>query len=676
MDELETLKLNVVVEQLDDTSARVGIERNDATLVPGEIIKENYAIREQLGSGGRGTVFLARDLQLEQDIAIKIWHKFLADDHINQERFRREARIAAMLDHPNIVRVRAFGYHRDMPFMAMEYVCGMSLEQCLKENGALSQEQFRLVFLPLVDALKYADNSHVLHRDIKPANIMVNPPLFDQPKLVDFGMARLSEDAAAPSQVLTKTTTVAGSPAYMSPEQCQGKLLDARSDIYSIGVTMFQALTGELPFNAESDFALMSMHIHNAPSFPKNSPVGTHLQDIVLRCLQKDPADRYQSAASLFDALIMLDTACLKTPAQPRVGGANRALASILLLTMLSFALLGVVGVLAWMRFSRDTSAPLPSHNEKKAPPIKSLGHDKRPTEDLLSEAGYAAERNEPTAHVVALYETAMQLARKNNQPAYFLDAESSLARLLLCRNEKKRGEKVLRSALYDLEHTEEPSPAVSYAIYRDVAHLYLGNGKFDKAEEYFYKALKAVQVYKTETRRWREAAVLHEIASLYWAMKDTKKSIRLLKQSVETSPQDIETSIRATELMTKTLFDEPELAAWALKVYEQNRQYGVTTCGSSHLLEAANMLALRSKYDQALKLAAYARADASVDGPSTAEVDALIALTRFSLKSGHIDNAKRYCQQALLIPHKHITSAQATKLKELRTKLNHESPH
>lgn len=258
-----------------------------------------YQILERLGRGGMATVYRAYQLGMDRIVAVKVMHPQYTDDPSFVERFKREARAVGGLRHPNIVQVIDFDVQDGEYYMVMEYIETESLKERLQKRGALPVGEALSIARKLADALAYAHMHGMLHRDVKPANVLMGKD--NEPILTDFGIAKLIDSTG-----LTASGSAVGTPAYMSPEAGRGEPVDERADVYSLGVMLYEMLSGQLPFDADTPYAVILKHI-NEP-LPPLRPRVTHLPEsverIVIKALEKDRARRYQSAAELRDALL------------------------------------------------------------------------------------------------------------------------------------------------------------------------------------------------------------------------------------------------------------------------------------------------------------------------------------------------------------------------------------
>lgn len=257
----------------------------------------DYEILALLGAGGMGKVYKVRNTISERIEAMKVLLARLDEHPELVDRFSREIKVTATLDHPNIAALRTAQRIGNQLAMIMEYVDGSTLDSLMR-SGAMPLAQVLEIVNQSLSALAYAHSLSVVHRDIKPANIMVTPE--GRVKLMDFGIARMAADRS-----LTKTGQMVGSLYYMSPEQVEGKSLDARSDLYSLGVTLYELVTSKKPFEGDSDYAILAGHLHQPPRPPiELSPgVPEGLNEIILMALAKDPNERFQTAAAFRGAL-------------------------------------------------------------------------------------------------------------------------------------------------------------------------------------------------------------------------------------------------------------------------------------------------------------------------------------------------------------------------------------
>jgi pimeloyl-ACP methyl ester carboxylesterase len=268
----------------------------------------HYRILEKLGEGGMGEVYRAEDSTLKRQVALKVLPTDVAGSQERLDRFQREAESLAALNHPNIVHVYSVEEGDGVHFLTMELVDGQSLDQLIPGDG-LPIERLLDLSIPLADALAEAHEQGIVHRDLKPANIMIDHR--GQPKILDFGLAKLrqaelSEDLSQlPTDVMTRAGTVLGTYPYMSPEQVEGKVVDSRSDIFSLGVVLHEMATGERPFKGESSASLIAAILTESPAEAASlrSELPPDFGRIISKCLEKDPEKRYRSSGELVEAL-------------------------------------------------------------------------------------------------------------------------------------------------------------------------------------------------------------------------------------------------------------------------------------------------------------------------------------------------------------------------------------
>ncbi len=274
--------------------------RNDPML--GRVVEGKYRIDAVIGFGGMATVYRTTRLHIGDTVAMKILREDLLREPKFAERFRREAQAAAQLKHPNVVAVYDFGVASDgIVFLVMELVEGRTLREIIKERAPMLALAATTIVRQICGALAEAHRRDIVHRDVKPANIVVDePPDGVRVKVLDFGIASLR---GGTTMTFTETGAVLGTPAYMSPEQCLGEDLDGRSDIYSLGVVLFEMLCGVVPFNSPTATAVVMQHVQQAPPPLRvlNVSIPESVERVVLRAMAKRREDRQQSARELAD---------------------------------------------------------------------------------------------------------------------------------------------------------------------------------------------------------------------------------------------------------------------------------------------------------------------------------------------------------------------------------------
>ncbi len=275
----------------------------------GRIFLGRYETQKLLGEGGMGKVYLARQIDLNRMVVVKIMHDHVASDPKFRERFKRETDVMARFTHPNAVTLYDASVTDEFgSCIVMEYVKGINLESLLQKSGRLSFGRVARILSQLCDVLQAAHELSIIHRDLKPANIMICEP--DTPKervkVMDFGLAKLLDDGQLKQVTDTAVDFAVGTPGYIAPEQVRGEMMDHRGDLYSVGVMLFELITGRLPFQGATSMDVLLAHATENP--PKFSELGMNriapkaVEDVIHWCLAKDPADRPQSARELADA--------------------------------------------------------------------------------------------------------------------------------------------------------------------------------------------------------------------------------------------------------------------------------------------------------------------------------------------------------------------------------------
>ncbi len=264
----------------------------------GTVLGNRYEIIEKIGEGGMACVYKAKCRLLNRNVAVKVLKEEFVDDEDFIKKFKRESQAAASLSHPNIVNVYDVGVEEiegtSIHYIVMEYIKGKTLKEIIKEKGKLSIEEILDYSIQIAEALEHAHKNHIVHRDIKPHNIMITDD--GRVKVTDFGIAR-----AATTSTVTNSTNVIGSVHYFSPEQARGGYTDEKSDIYSLGIVMYEMLTGKVPYEGDSPISVALKHIEGEIQPPReiDNTVPVGLEKIIMKCVQKNQFDRYQSAGEL-----------------------------------------------------------------------------------------------------------------------------------------------------------------------------------------------------------------------------------------------------------------------------------------------------------------------------------------------------------------------------------------
>ncbi len=283
-----------------------------------QVFTGRYQMVRQLARGGMAEVFLARDLLLDRPVALKVLFPEFSSDRSFVERFRREARAAANLNHPNIVSIFDWGEEEGTYFIVMEFVDGLTLREVTRRQGTLAPTQAAEVAAEIASALHFAHLNGVVHRDVKPGNVMITER---QVKVTDFGIAR----AGDPAESLTQTGAVMGTATYFSPEQAQGQAVDARTDVYSLGVVLYEMVAGRPPFVGDSPVSIAYQHVRETPTPLRehNPQVPPAFEAIVAKAMAKNRDDRYATAEELRNDLLRFTQGrTISVPAVPPVAAA------------------------------------------------------------------------------------------------------------------------------------------------------------------------------------------------------------------------------------------------------------------------------------------------------------------------------------------------------------------
>src|SRR3954464_12432027 len=254
----------------------------------GDVLSDRYELEELVGTGGMSSVFRAHDRLLDRKVALKILHQHYSSDDDYVERFKREARSVAALSHPNIVTVIDRGEHADRQFIVFEYVDGENLKRMIERRGPAPVPEALELAIQIARGLGFAHQQGLIHRDVKPQNVLLNGD--GRAKVTDFGIAR----SLSVQRGMTQTGTVLGTSDYIAPEQAQGQRVDEHTDVYSLGVVLYELLTSEVPFPGENFVAVAMRHINEEPPsvLGKRPDVPPRLDDAIRRAMAKQPEDR------------------------------------------------------------------------------------------------------------------------------------------------------------------------------------------------------------------------------------------------------------------------------------------------------------------------------------------------------------------------------------------------
>lgn len=365
-----------------------------------------YQIMEEVGRGGMASVYRAYQSSLNRYVAIKVLPPQLAYDEEFVHRFLREARAAASLNHPNIVTVHDVGEQDGLYYIVMEFLEGQTLKDLIQREGALSPERAARILAQVAAALDYAHQRGFVHRDIKPANIFVGPD--GRVKLTDFGIAR----AASEVEQLTRTGMLVGTPEYMAPEQAAGNPIDHRTDLYALGVVLYQMMTGQVPHRGTTPHSILHAIIYDPPPPPRqlNAAVPPTIEKVILKALAKQPGDRYQKGADMAAALRAASTAHYpdslvaptpppKTPSPgPAPSGRKQSfpLAGALL-ALAAVTIVVVMGLIAAALLGGDEQAtPVPTQVIVVVTPANGGTEVIRPTDTPMPEESVPSPTAEP----------------------------------------------------------------------------------------------------------------------------------------------------------------------------------------------------------------------------------------------------------------------------------------
>jgi TolB-like protein/Tfp pilus assembly protein PilF len=361
----------------------------------------HYRVLEKIGAGAMGTVYRAHDERLDRDVAIKVLPPSGLGDDEARRLFRKEALALSRLNHPNIAAIYDFDRDAEVDFLVMELITGVNLASKLA-RGALSEEEVLQFGQQMALALEHAHGYGVVHRDLKPGNVIIRPD--GQLKVVDFGLAKLlTMDESAPTETLSGIHGLAGTLPYMSPEQLWGRPPDCRSDIYSVGVVLYEMATGKRPFQGKAPTAISEAILHTEPVSPRQlSPaISSSFESVILKCLQKEPVTRYQTARELSADLrrVQIPGPGITAGRKPASVRARWVPIALLIAMLAVVAPISFLKVRAWQARTKATSQ-IPSIRSLAVLPLENLSRD--PEQEYFAD-GMTDELTTELAHISAL---------------------------------------------------------------------------------------------------------------------------------------------------------------------------------------------------------------------------------------------------------------------------------
>lgn len=533
----------------------------------GSTFGAKYRIVSKLGAGGMGGVYLAEHLLMNRQVALKLLRSNLIEDEVLQKRFQNEAKAASQISHPNAVTLFDFGVNEGVPYLVMEYIQGRTLKLVIDQEKPLALDRVANILMQLAEALHSAHRLGIVHRDIKPDNFMVR---IDQDgrevaKVLDFGIAKSIGPSNLHSESnLTQVGMLVGTPQYMSPEQCQGKELDIRCDVYSLGTVVYEMITGEPPFRAPSVLELL-VRVLNSPAEPMRTfrpdlKIPEALDAVVLRSLEKDPAKRFPSMIEFGRAFQKaLDDSQPKPPASRRK----------------AFALVGAGAALVLvMGLVYGRSAPVPSNSspaeiEEHQRALKEAEAEKQRLLERAAKERAEAERSRQETERLKVEQG--EAARKAEAERQTLLDQAAKAREAI-EKQKQQAEELARQKVLEDERNQAALKLAEEAQQLELKHQ---EELARKAEAEKQEALKQAEAARIEAQKQADIAKAEAARLVEAARKIEEEKAALMRQMKEAEQRQKATSPVAvpTPVPQRSVEDQKKLDESIRKANEQRQE-------------------------------------------------------------------------------------------------------
>lgn len=523
----------MAAEHQEVAADQVASNRLPEILETGFLVDGKYRIISFLGKGGMCNVYKAEHLSLGHTLSLKIPRRSLMADSDSLKRFLREVKALAALNHPNIARIFGCGrINEEVPYMAMEYLQGESLATLLTKRERLPQTEALPIFLQILDGLEHAHQHGIVHRDIKPSNVMIVGPQ-KEVKLIDFGIAKILPESGQSFQRLTQTGQLFGTVGYMSPEQCLAQPLDVRSDIYSMGCLMYEALDGKPPFLADTAYATISKHLNDTP--PPSKFLSDDLAHVVAAALEKDPERRPQSAIELKSALS--NPASCK-PMRHRYKMHNPTNAIVCGAIGLISAAFAVGGITNRSQTGRSHFITRPPEESRLLDHLETSVQAAHPNEantiDCFFQLGEYYSRQHRYSEAITNYQLALAREEKLSNPddSILLKIESPLFADYCNSNRHKEAVSLWKHAI-DFRESRGKRDEKLAALYHNWAEAMHAQDQYTDAQRAFKTALSLAKGNGKADDSTR-ATILLDLGSNYFSLGQSKTAAALIQQAMK----------------------------------------------------------------------------------------------------------------------------------------------